>query len=165
MVQVSANEVTTGELNIAKNGTYDVVKYRNVKVDVSPSEVDILGVKNITKNGEENVVGYSKVKVKVEGYKIIKYVAVTKGNHAGGTVQVTRYAPDGTSETRTTFCNSNDSAGWPELSVWAWEQWHYQFFSFGTVYLDGILRQHGNQGLFASYDSGDGATHTHTVEV
>lgn len=104
------------------------------------------------------------VPVNVPTYKVIRYVAVTKGNHAGGTVQVTRYDPDGTSETRTTTINSNDSAGWAELSVWAWEHWRYIFYSQGTVYLDGVLRQNAAP-EFASYDSGDGATRTHTVEV
>ena len=104
------------------------------------------------------------IPVNVPTYKVIRYVAVTKGNHAGGTVQVTRYDPDGTSETRTTYCNSNESAGWAELSVFAWEHWQYQFNSFGSVYLDGSFRQ-GGSGNFASYDSGDDATRTHTVEV
>ena len=104
------------------------------------------------------------VPVNIPTYKVIRYVAVTKGNNAGGTVQVTRYDPDGTSETRTTYCNSNESAGWPELSVFAWEHWQYQFNSVGSVYLDGSFRQ-GGSGNFASYDSGDGATRTHTVEV
>ena len=80
-------------------------------------------------------------------------------------VTVTKYNTDGTTETRTTKCNSNVSVGWPELSVWAWEHWQYQFFSKGTVYLDGKLRQNGSDGYFAHYDSGDSAKHSHTVEV
>ena len=75
-----------------------------------------------------------------------------------------RYNPDGSTNASTTYCNSNDSAGWPELSVWAWEHWQYQFSSKGTVYIDGKLKQNTN-GNFAVYDSGGGATHTHTVEV
>lgn len=122
----------------------------------------------VTANGTidlGNIHNIRRVPVAVPAYKIVKYVAVTKGNNAGGTVTVTRYDPNGTSQTRTTYCNSNESAGWPELSVYAWEHWQYHFFSYGTVYLNGSLRQGGSTGYFAAYDSGDAATHTHTVEV
>ena len=102
--------------------------------------------------------------VNISSYKTVKYVATTKGSQAGGTVRVTRYNPDGTTETRTTSCNSNATAGWPELRVWAWEHWQYQFYTSGTVYIDGQFKQ-STEGNFAIYDSGDAATHTHTVEI
>ena len=64
-VQVSANLVTSGTLDINKNGDFDVIKYKNVKVAVPASETDTLGTKNISSNGVIDVTGYSKVNVNI----------------------------------------------------------------------------------------------------
>ena len=66
-VQVSANEVTTGELTITENGTFNVTTYKSAKITVSAKNTDTLGTKKINNNGEADVIGYSKVEVNVSG--------------------------------------------------------------------------------------------------
>lgn len=54
--------IPTGELNISKNGDYDITEYAKVKVGVSP-----MGQIKITENGIHNVGQYLTANVQVEG--------------------------------------------------------------------------------------------------
>lgn len=74
--------MTSGTLDIAKNGAFDVTAYKNVKIAVPASETDTLGTKNISSNGEIDVTGYSKVDVNVPISNMIS--VINKGIVADG---------------------------------------------------------------------------------
>ena len=80
--------IPSGELDITKNGTYDVTDKASAKVNVPEKQ---LGTKTITTNGiynasDDNLDGYSQVEVATSGVDINEYLSdtITKGDSSIG---------------------------------------------------------------------------------
>ena len=80
--------IPSGELDITKNGTYDVTDKASAKVNVPEKQ---LGTKTITTNGtynasDDDLDGYSEVEVATSGVDINEYLSdtITKGDSAVG---------------------------------------------------------------------------------
>lgn len=70
--------IPSGELDITKNGTYDVKNYVNANVNIPEKQ---LGIKTITSNGtykatDDNLDGYSEVEVATSGVDINNYFEI-----------------------------------------------------------------------------------------
>ena len=80
--------IPSGELDITKNGTYDVTDKASAKVNVPEKQ---LGTKTITTNGtynasDDNLDGYSQVEVATSGVDINEYLSdtITRGEYEVG---------------------------------------------------------------------------------
>lgn len=80
--------IPSGEIELTKNGTYDVTDKASAKVNVPEKQ---LGTKTITTNGtynasDDNLDGYSEVEVATSGVDINEYLSdrITKGGTSSG---------------------------------------------------------------------------------